>query len=470
MNKYSVPIVSDAVAFTRTKTPTEMQAYLCHTIKDKQIRLNKAAYDVVELCNGEKNVEQISMALAQRYATPKNIIQQTVMKLLNTLIYDQGVIELLRSGERKHRQFYPAVELVRRLKSGTWETTTACNLRCLHCYMNGGTRQPNELSTVEAKDLIDQLAHLGAISLTVTGGEPLLRPDIYELMAYASTKPIAVNLRTNGYLVNKECVARLKAAGVRNVGLSLDGATADTHDRFRGRNGSFQRVLNAIDIFLQEGINVFVVTTVHRFNLHEMADIFDLCDQRGIAMSVDAADPNGRAVANSQSCAITIEEYEQALRDLYDHSREVSGREFDNFHCSVDFDKDSEHRCGAGTDGFAITAVGDVIPCLNLRCKEMTVGNVKTHSLQELWNQPWGPFARLRKITKADIKGCQDCSYFNVCQGGCLATGYWRTGRLDAADPKLCADFRARGTYVRILKKPKYLIKTVKFSQQSAIR
>src|ERR1051325_4135919 len=130
-----------------------------------------------------------------------------------------------------------------------WEVTLQCNARCLHCYSSSGpgVRHPNELTTAQAHHIIDQLADAGLLILAFSGGEPLVRPDIYDLMRHAADRELVVNVASNGAVVNDRTAARLVESGVRSVTVSLDGADAATHDHFRQFPGLFDRTLHAID-------------------------------------------------------------------------------------------------------------------------------------------------------------------------------------------------------------------------------
>ncbi|MCD6590937.1 MAG: radical SAM protein, partial [Candidatus Aenigmarchaeota archaeon] len=124
-----------------------------------------------------------------------------------------------------------------------WDITCACNLKCKHCYATAGRPLPDELTTEEAKQAIDKLDRAGVPIIAFSGGEPLVRPDIFELSRYAADKGIYVAMATNGTLITKETVKKMKKSGIQFVQISLDGADAKTHDGFRGVPGAFDRTV-----------------------------------------------------------------------------------------------------------------------------------------------------------------------------------------------------------------------------------
>lgn len=159
-----------------------------------------------------------------------------------------------------------------------WETTTGCNLACLNCLWRGASRTPapEDLTTEEALDLVDQITGLGRPLLVLSGGEPLVRPDILELVRHATDRGLTVWLATNGTGVTSRMARALRAAGVARCAVGLDGARGETHDRFRFQLGSFHRALEGIAYLRWAGIPVQITTTVARHNADEVEEIYDL--------------------------------------------------------------------------------------------------------------------------------------------------------------------------------------------------
>ena len=163
-----------------------------------------------------------------------------------------------------------------------WNMTRRCNLRCIHCYSNSADHDyPDELTTEEGKILIADLADFGSPVILFSGGEPLLRPDLFELAQYAKDKGMRAVISTNGTLINSEVAARLKEIGLSYVGVSLDGLEK-THDRFRGKKGAFAAAIEGIRNCRQAGVKVGIRFTVNKHNLPDVPAMFELLKREKI--------------------------------------------------------------------------------------------------------------------------------------------------------------------------------------------
>ena len=163
-----------------------------------------------------------------------------------------------------------------------WNLTRRCNLYCAHCYADATDKpQPGEMTTAEGRRLIDDLADFGVPVLLFSGGEPLLREDLFTLAAYAAGKGIRCVLSTNGTLITSEVATRINAAGFSYVGVSLDGVGA-VHDKIRGKKGAFEEALQGIRRCRDAGIAVGLRFTVHAMNVDELPAVFDLAEEEGI--------------------------------------------------------------------------------------------------------------------------------------------------------------------------------------------
>lgn len=319
-----------------------------------------------------------------------------------------------------------------------WEVTRSCNLACKHCRAEAHPEPyENELSTKEAKTLIDTFPDLGNPIIIFTGGDPMIRPDVYELIEYATSKGLRCVMSPNGTLINPESAEKIKNSGVQRCSISIDGADALSHDTFRGVPGAFEASMRGIDLLKAQGVEFQINTTVTKSNLHSFKQIFELCE------SIDAAAwhifllvPMGRASSIKEE-VITAQEYEEVLHWLYDfrkstkmhlkatcapHYYRIMRQRAKEEGISVDmetFGMDSMTRgCLAGTGFCFISHVGQLQPCgyLTLDC-----GNVRDTPLPELWkNTQW--FTKFRDQSEYKEK-CGVCEYHNVC-GGCRARAY----------------------------------------------
>jgi len=333
-----------------------------------------------------------------------------------------------------------------------WEVTRSCNLACKHCRAEAHPEPyPGELSTAEAKALIDTFPQVGDPIIIFTGGDPMMRPDVYELGAYATGKGLRCVMSPNGTLIDESSARRIRDAGFQRCSISIDGADAASHDAFRGVPGAFDASLRGIEHLKAVGMEFQINTTVTRGNLASFKEIFHLCERLGArAWHIFLLVPMGRA-AGLAGEVISAEEYEEVLHWFYDFRKTTSmhlkatcaphyyrimrqrAHEEGVAVTPDTFGMDAMTRGCLGGTGFCfISHTGQLQPCgyLTLDC-----GNVRTTPFPELWRStPW--FLKFRNRKAYDGK-CGHCEYHRFC-GGCRARAYSLTGSPLAEEP-LCA-------------------------------
>lgn len=319
-----------------------------------------------------------------------------------------------------------------------WEVTGACNLSCEYCRASAtATPADTELSTEEAKAFIDQVAPRRPM-LILSGGEPLLRPDVFDIARYARDLGVRVSLATNGTLLCPEAVDKMKAAGIIRVSISLDGPGPDIHDAVRGR-GSFDLSMRGIEN-LRGRIDYQINMTVTKGNLDLVGATMDLAEKLGaVAFHLFFLVPTGRG---REEELVSPEEQDEILRQVACDSR---NRKIEvKVTCAPQYGRiarevltESERRgalgsaCLAGTNFVFVSRTGDVTPCGYL---PIVAGNVREESFSDIWdNSP--VFVDLRK--RELLGRCGGCEYRKVC-GGCRARAYAVTGDYLESDP-LCS-------------------------------
>jgi len=335
-----------------------------------------------------------------------------------------------------------------------WETTQACDLACVHCRASAQPeRNPLELSTEEGKGLIDQIAAMNVPVFVLTGGDPIKRPDLFELIGYARTRGVRVSLTPSATpLLTRDVVVRLKDAGLARLAVSLDGANAETHDAFRGMTGSFERTLNAIHWANEIGLPVQVNTTFSRRNIGQIGAIVDLMESLQITLwSVFFLVPTGRGKLND---LLSADEFEQVFAKLYllsmtasfdiktteaqhyrrfllqQKSAEKASNQEKFLHQKI---VDSIGRAPRGLNdgkGFLfVSHTGEVFPSGFL---PVSAGNIRKESLASIYRE--SPlFRNLRDTSKLEGK-CGACEFKNVC-GGSRARAYALTGNPHGEEP-----------------------------------
>jgi radical SAM protein with 4Fe4S-binding SPASM domain len=357
----------------------------------------------------------------------------------------------------------------------SWNLTYRCNLACEHCYLDaGGTPQVgtenfadrSELGTEECFRVIDDIAAFAPECVTIlTGGEPLLRRDILEIVQRAAERGLWVVVGTNGVRITENLARRLAEAGARGLSLSLDALDADRHDRFRKVRGAWRNTVEGAEILGRTGLPFIVQTTAGSHNLGELDAIADFAHDRLAAKvwNLYFLVPTGRGQFVSD---ITPAQYDEVLASLYRIQRKYDRRMLVNAKCAPHYIKtvlensvvqtdaipaDAESAsvsswsgsslirtysggaggCPAGTHYMGIRPNGDVTPCPYL---PVFAGTLRSSSLADLWTSS-ELFAGIRRRTSLGGR-CGECEMNGHC-GGCRARAYGMTGDLMAEDP-LC--------------------------------
>jgi radical SAM protein with 4Fe4S-binding SPASM domain len=311
----------------------------------------------------------------------------------------------------------------------SWNLTTRCNLKCSHCYINSSNSSfPEELTTEEGMALIDQIAEVSRPLLILSGGEPTLRGDLFELIKYGATKGLKMGLGSNGYFIDFDYARRLKEAGITTVSISLDSVLPEKHDDFRGVAGSWQKAVDAIKALRENDILVQVNTTVTLQNYNEIDNIMKLAEKLGVEnFHLFFLVPTGRGVKMQDlSPAMYVEMIQKVFRDAAKHALNVRPS------CAPQFMQIAEHMhidmrqwirgCIAGLYYCRIFANGDVTPCPYLPLK---LGNIRDTPFRKIWFNS-EVLQNLRNFDKLQGK-CGRCEYRHLC-GGCRARAYGLSG------------------------------------------
>ncbi|MBS7631303.1 radical SAM protein [Candidatus Bathyarchaeota archaeon] len=338
-----------------------------------------------------------------------------------------------------------------------WNFTNACNLSCKHCYQRADKPSADELSTAEAKSIIDQLDELNVSSIAFSGGEPLMRRDFFEVAGYAAGKGLYVSVATNGTMLTEKNVERLRQSGVSYVEVSIDGASSDTHDSFRGTRGAFNRTIDGIRKAVNAGLFTGIATVSTRKNLYEIPEIVKLANGLGVGrLIVFNFIPTGRG-EEIVDIDLSPEQRENLLKYLY---KELSSGSMEALSTAPQYARvclqqslaegrditapthfaamnlPSRTRqlaeflggCGAGRLYCAIQPNGLVTPCVFM---PIVIGDLRRQSLREIWSTS----KVLRDLSDREaLKGrCGRCLYKYIC-GGCRARAYAYYGDYLAPD------------------------------------
>lgn len=322
-----------------------------------------------------------------------------------------------------------------------WEITRRCNLRCVHCRSSSEMEVKGhpDFSTEQAFRILDNISDYAKPVVVLSGGEPLIRSDVFDIARYGTEKGLRMCLATNGVLVTDEVCGNIKDSGIRIVSLSLDGSTKDVHDDFRSQKGAFSGTLNAARLFKKYNIEFIINSSFTKRNQEEIPKVYKLAKELGAtAWYMFMIVPTGRG-EDIMTELISKEDYEDILEWHYQMEKDEDAMlvrptcaphyyrvvlqkakeekvKFERR--SLKFSTGGSKGCIAGQLICLIDVDGNVLPCSYF---PKAAGNVMSQSFQDIWENS-ELFKELRDFKK--YKGrCGSCEYVNVC-GGCRARAY----------------------------------------------
>jgi heme b synthase len=338
------------------------------------------------------------------------------------------------------------------LRLVAWEVTRNCNLACVHCRASSERGPyPGELDTAKCIEILEQIKRVGEPIVILTGGEPLLRKDIFDLAEWGTQLGLRMVMATNGTLLTPHIIESMRASGIKRVSISVDGSDENQHDQFRKVPGAFKAAMEGIRLLREAGLEFQINTTVTRHNIRNIKDILDMATRLGaVAHHLFLLVPTGRAkeMINQEIDSL---EYEKLLRWFYrmrdkvplhlkatcaPHYYRILRQEAHAKGEKVNFETfglDAVTRgCLGGTSFCFISHDGIVQPCGYL---ELNCGDLKNSSFESVWRDS-DMFNQLRDFSAYKGK-CGRCEYLRFC-GGCRARAFEATGDFMSEEP-LCA-------------------------------
>ena len=340
-----------------------------------------------------------------------------------------------------------------------WNSTRTCNLKCRHCYMSSDAKKyQNELTTAEAKQFIDDLADFNVTVLLFSGGEPLIRPDFFELADYAAKKGVRPTLSTNGTLITPEVARKIKDIGVGYVGISLDGLR-EVNDKFRGKAGAFEAAMNGIKNCVAVDQRVGLRFTINHHNIQELENIFDFIEEENINRVCFyhlVYSGRGNQMMDED---VTAEESRRAMDIIIRRTRDFEERGLKKEILTVDNHCDGVYMYlkalqegkdelaqqikkyiamnGGNRSGMAFAEVdplGYVHP--DQFTQHHTFGNVRERKFGDIWQDTTNPIMAGLKDRKPLLKGrCSKCKFLDNCNGNFRTRAEARTGDFWESDP-----------------------------------
>ena len=339
-----------------------------------------------------------------------------------------------------------------------WNITRRCNLSCMHCYSDSHDRDyPGELTTDEWRRLLDDLASFGAPTVIFSGGEPLMRPDLFELAEYAREAGLRCVLSTNGTFITQDVARRIKDAAFSYVGISLDGI-GEAHDNVRGRKGAYDEALAGLRNCRDAGTRVGLRYTIHRKNVDQLSAIFDLLEEEDIPRCCVYHLAYAGRGDKMRAYDLEPQETRAALDHIFKRARDFHARGLEKEILTVDNHADGVYLYmtlreedpdraeevhqllswnGGNQSGIAIASIdpqGNVHP--DQFSWNYSLGNVLERPFSHIWTDTSDPRMALLKDRKAALKGrCHSCRYLDICNGNLRIRAERYFGDFMAPDP-----------------------------------
>jgi|GEM_PF-1932158 len=313
-------------------------------------------------------------------------------------------------------------------RSFVFRVTNRCNLRCKYCASNSSLEvkeKEKEFSTSEWERIIEDCSRLGLRKVAISGGEPFCRNDLFEIISIIRKNGIKIKVNTSGWFIDKEIAKRLKSDGVSTVQISVLSSKEELHDELKGKKGSHERALKAIQNCVDEGLNVLFSTIALRQNIDDIPNMAKMCDSLGAYFYVKRYHPAGRAHLN-RLLAPSKEEYRKTILFLKDYYGEELTNAFYKYVHAI------RGSCLAGLS-LCILSDGKVTPCAEL---PIVIGDLKKETIEEVWTKSWEtePCVSIRKREGLNCI-CSSCKILEICGGGCRADAYGFTEDIKGEDP-----------------------------------
>lgn len=397
----------------------------------KNYSLNKTAVDIIRNFKHEMTFEQLVTSLNLKNEKDKASLWKFLEQAIQCKIisYEKNRNAALRIVEKTMQ---PQLERI------FMEVTSRCNFYCKHCYMSAHNRvdTTDEMTLDEIKNIISWASNSGVFRIDFTGGELFVRKDIKEILEFAAEKLMITNIFTNGYFLDNETCEFLSRLGnIKIVFISMDDIDPEKHDAFRGKVGSYEKIIEGITNLKSLGIRVVVNTTLNEENSSRIKQVIDYCRNTiGVECRVAPIMYVGRGKCfegSKISPELIIETMDYSIGDMLGHMPEDEEITLDKANC--------EPSCGVGHSMLYIRANGELCLCPTLSSRESDdfyLGNIRTHDIKEVWQNS-------QKIKTFRQNQCKvtDCKYMKKCRGGCRSRAYLQKSQMNDVDQIVCDYF-----------------------------
>lgn len=415
------PVLREDIFFAKIYNE-RVQVRIRNTTTEKDFKLTPDTVVLLELCTGANTVSEIVDILSKQSGEPAEELAESVHTIV-TVLQNKGIITIKKAPSTTRIK---EITVKYPLEVAQIEITNKCNLSCLHCFNASGAPHPDELTTQEIFSLLDTLSPMGVYQVTFTGGEPLLHPDIFEIVEHARKAPMAVDIFTNGTLLTEDTIKQFEKLKIRQFNISLDSVNRSIHDTFRGKKGALQQTLQGISLLKEAGLPFKLSICLSQLNKEGITDIlkyFNIQSQEDfqiIPVKFSGRNVDGLAVSPGEYYTVLVEQFNY----------------FKRFPQGVFEFSERSGECSIARNTIGIKFDGTVLPCPACH-KDMGVGNIRDTDLEKLWQEN-ETLKTLRNMRARNDKRCKSCQYLPFC-AGCIAGAFTIERNLTCYHPYICA-------------------------------
>ena len=411
--------------------------------------------EVLEYADGKHNIPEIVKAIAETHnlqeIESEKIVNGHLSKFASkgTLKYrnEPNPSPQAPNSHFTHKNMVETRDYYSAPNSVLFDVTYRCNMVCKHCLI-GGFPKEDEMNLYQIQSVLAKLKEAGVFRVHFSGGEPLIRKDIFDILKIASDLNFGITLSSNGLLLNDRVFSRLKELDVFCFQVSLDGI-GKTHDDFRGVEGAYEKAVAALKTAASMGFYTVMSTTIIPQNLNEISRLLDLAVSLGVSsFKLNEFMPVGRGQTNKEDLTVIHEQLRKLAEEMTQKEQQYEGKIEMHLGAVSPWLLDPEQisppprginasckvQCSAGYATLVIAPFGEVYPCPYLT--DFPLGNILTEPLEKIWNNNSGILGKFRNLHQEDIKGkCKTCRHTpKKCNGGCRAAAYIANGDILGED------------------------------------
>jgi len=411
-------------------------------IPDNFFEINKTSWEIIKAVKefGEEKAVEI---IAGMFSISKEIAKKDVKTVIDQLASNDIFIKDIPQELPDDLLYYP--------RAVSFEITSRCNSNCIYCLADERIKTSKDIPTQKVKEILNELDMLGTWFLLLTGGEPFLRDDIYEIVAHTEKHNFQTQIFTNGMLIDEKTAE--KCSKYKNISfqVSLDSANSKHHEYNRGLDGSFDKAVQGIKNLTKYGLTPRIATVVTPKNFDDMEANAEFLHSLGVDfVRITPVTCIGKAVKNKEKVFLNFDKLKE-LGEIIIEINKKYGEElvFQVTPHMLQLDPDSPHlekwnkkkMCGLGRSILHITSNGFAYPCILFVDDEFLLGDLKKEKLTDIWNN--SPILKeIRELNVDNFEKCGECDIRYYCGGGCRGNAYAQYKSLTKYDPIYCSFFK----------------------------